>query len=298
MNYFLYGADAYRSRKKLREIVDAYRKKSGSDLNLVWIDAEDHAPDGLEALAGAPSLFGGAKLGIIERPFTAGWEPARLRAALKRARENPDTTLVLWERELQGPAEKSFQETKNVIDKSQEFVLLLGSPRIRWIRQEAEARGISLSPREIEEIGLFAWDSWGIVNELEKRALGSTHSSSAPRAPATVFQLGDAFFSSPGQCLSLAARLIDAGEDPARLFSYLANYVRTVALVRAYADRRLHPPAFFKIHPFVVKKSSAHGRSTSFERLSAFLQKFFDEEHKIKTGVASPREALERILAR
>ena len=41
MIYLLYGEDTFRSRKKLAEIIEQYRAKMGSDLNVRRVDAEE-----------------------------------------------------------------------------------------------------------------------------------------------------------------------------------------------------------------------------------------------------------------
>ena len=41
MIYFLYGEDNYRSKKKLDEIIDGYKKAHKSGLNLIRLDAKE-----------------------------------------------------------------------------------------------------------------------------------------------------------------------------------------------------------------------------------------------------------------
>src|SRR3989344_824222 len=70
MIYFLYGADSYRSREKLREIIGGYREKHGNFLNFSRFDAEDQNLTDLKIAGKMQSLFSPKQMVVIENVFS------------------------------------------------------------------------------------------------------------------------------------------------------------------------------------------------------------------------------------
>jgi DNA polymerase III delta subunit len=111
-----------------------------------------------------------------------------------------------------------------------------------------------------------------------------------------IFKLGDAFFTDKKEALRNLTGLLDSGHDEMNIFSYLVNHARTLATIKFYNDRQKPIPANHKIHPYVIKKASAMTRAFPPDYLPEFLQRFFEEDRKIKTGLSKPAESLLNIL--
>ena len=302
MNYLLYGQDTYRSRKKLREIIDAYRTKAGSAFNLHRFDAQESYFSGLGAVAGGASLFGGTKkLIVIERPFASARHFYFVRDALKSVGGDAGTLVVLWDSVIAGDARKMLDEIEPLVQKTQVFDALAGDKLGRWIKQESADRGFDFSASQIARLAAMGGDDlWAINNEMEKMALSESAKSQAQSSKsstdATVFQLGDAFFANPKAAVGFLLSLLARGEDEMRVFSYLAGNTRTLLLVKSYLDAGRPPAPSHKIHPFVLKKAIAAVRALSAAELIRRLSLFLEEDIKIKTGLARPADALMRML--
>ncbi len=116
------------------------------------------------------------------------------------------------------------------------------------------------------------------------------------RPGANIFRLGDTFFSSPREGLRSLLSLLHDGHEDFNLFSYLVNHARVLAVVKYYADR-LEPVATkHGIHPYVVKKAGSAIRLISKDALSDTLKSFFEEDHRVKTGLSKPRDSLVKIF--
>ena len=70
MIIFLYGADSYRSKKKLEEIIDHYKKIHKSGLNLIYIDtAQTDFTDFYNSFKSS-SMFAEKKLLVVKNVFS------------------------------------------------------------------------------------------------------------------------------------------------------------------------------------------------------------------------------------
>lgn len=298
MIYFLYGSDTYRSRKKLREIIEEFRKKSGSDLNFHRIDAQEDHASALKHVFDAPSLFAEKKLIVIEYAFSAPHARDAIFSSLERTKNSASTVVVLWDRELADASQKEqFAAIKTFCQKIQEFRPLKPADANRWIRDEARSRGIILSPAEISRFASLSADSWGRINALEKYAVSTISSPAAFRPPpSTLFHLGDTFFSSPRRALPILFSLFNEGHDEFKLFSYLVNHVRTLALVQSYDRAKKPVPERHGIHPYVIKKASALARALPDNHFILAHVRMFEEDVKIKTGITLVKDSLSRFL--
>ena len=300
MNYFLYGPDTYRSRRKLHEIVDAYRAKQGGSADLHWIDAGDGGIDSLEEAGGTEALFSRKKTIVLERAVSSGVGPERLAAFLKKYKGSRDTIVIVWEEGIGERQKKICAELKNHADKSQEFGLLAGSLLARWIREEAGRRGVRLAPDDHARLAAMGPDLWAVANEMEKIAVAlapaRVPTAVGTRAPSSVFDLGDAFFSSRGAALRHLLNLLEQGEDELPLFSYLANHARTMLILKISAEERKPPPPTLAIHPYVIKKTARLVAGLDRDTLLGASRRFFEEDVAIKTGGTTPRDALVRMI--
>ncbi len=299
MIYLLYGADTFRSRGKLRGLIDESRARAGAALEMHCFDGAEDDFARLGAIAAGQSLFGGAKkLVVIERLFASARHFAAVRDFLKQGGAGTDALIVVWDSVITGDAQEMLAEITPLADKTQTFDILQGDKLTRWIRKEIAARDFHFSSAEIARlVELGGGDLWAVSNEMEKMGLGSDIFESQGREMATkdmTFLLGDTFFTNPKIALRCLLTLLSRGEEEMRIFSYLAGTARTALVIKSAADAG-HSPSY-KIHPFVVKKTTAAVRTISASSLVRRLGQFLDADVKIKTGLARPADALMRIL--
>lgn len=298
MNYFLYGADTYRSRQKLHEITDAYRAKFGARVDFARINADEDGLAPLKEAAGTASLFSAKKMIVVERAYATGEKTDELAAILRKIKGSQDTIAVFWEGEL-NEDEKELAFIKNLMDKSQEFVLLAGESLRRWIEEEAKRRGVRLVASDRAQLALHGNNLWAVANELEKIAVSGQRGRLAPPLAsrhATVFDLGDSFFTNRAAAVQTLMSLLEQGEDEMKIFSYLAGYARTLLTLKDYASRGRVVPSSSGIHPFVVKKTARLVAALDGRVLASSLKNFCEADVAVKTGIAKPADAMLRML--
>lgn len=172
MIYCFYGSDSYRRGKKLREVLNAYRKKHAS-VDMFEIDLEENPETWEEArdFLNQPSMFVDSKVLVVRESGTvdrAEWVKA-LKAQIKIKK-----TFVIISDEKK-PNEKFLFLLKEPV-RAQEFQELKGTPLEKFLNIEACARGIAFERTALRFFTAFvdayeAGKSWFGISELEKLVL-------------------------------------------------------------------------------------------------------------------------------
>lgn len=204
MIIYLYGPDAYRRQQKLNEILGKYKEKH-SALSVARFDFTGKEElSKFKDFATAQSLFDTYKFGILYGAEEA--EAKELNPILESILDSKTIIIALV-------AEKNLHNLtalgkKDVIN--QNFENLEGSALDVFVRAEAGKRGLKFS-------GEIPGDSWTIVTELDKMALGGS--------PEAVFG-GYNFFNLMRQAmrgdLSALTVLLEK-EEPAMVFNVMAS---------------------------------------------------------------------------
>jgi len=168
MLIYLYGADTYRRGKKLQEIVTAYSKKHGGESQGIFYMDEKDSLAKLSNFLESQSLFDVAKLAVV---YGADEEP-KSAALIKKFLEDKKTTIVVLSLKKL-PKEFAFLLKKPAL--AQEFSVLEATELYTFIKTEAKERNITLTSDILASLSnIFQSDTWGIVTELEKIALGGS----------------------------------------------------------------------------------------------------------------------------
>lgn len=297
MIYALYGDDTYRSRKKLRSIIEEYRAKAGSDFNMHRFDAEDDDLSDMKAVIGGSSLFAAKKLSIIEYAFCERIA-ALLHSSAAQLAASKEQVIIMWDGALDSSKKKCMKMWEKFFTKAQEFNALSAGTRQRWITQEANERGIVLNDTNMKQLTQSVGDSWTLIQLLEKIAAGDNTGMHISLAGSTqnIFSLGDTFFSKSPQAIHILHELLERGEDEFGLFSYLANRSRTLVAMKVCEQEHKQIPSWLNIHPFVAKKTLQLIRNLSLDQCNTFILRFFEEDARIKIGLARPSESLMDML--
>lgn len=215
MILYLYGPDSYRRQEKLKEILAKYQEKhSGLTMERFILEAEEDLLR-LKEFLSEQSLFGGSKLVIVY----CNEEPKELADFLKTiVNGNSALNLVLLADKHLGKG-FNFLLKKPVL--SQEFDQLRGASLAAFVRKEAAERGLKIPAETINDLIRGTADTWTIVNELDKLALGGKLES-GPAYP-NFFSLLQRLKSGLAKtALPALSQLLDH-DDPAAVFNILAS---------------------------------------------------------------------------
>jgi len=312
MIIFLYGEDSYRSRQKLKEIIDRYEKTRKTGLSLKLIDClkKESSPfNDLKSEVRQATMFKEKKLIVINSPFSsAAFEEKFLKEGKNFA--DSEDILVLYE-------EKSVRQNSVLlrflkkIAKCQEFKFLTGEKLRIWVKDEIgrykSRADIKAIDKLIEYVGN---DLWRMENEIKKlvsfgrnRTLKREDVDLLVRAKVEtdIFKTIDAIAErNKPLALNLLRKHIEKGDSPLYLLAMINYQFRNILMIKDLIERRFPFNLIAKksgLHAFVAKKSYFLAQKFSLEQLKKIYQKIFKVDLDIKTGKIEPEIALDLLIA-
>jgi DNA polymerase-3 subunit delta len=337
MIIFLYGEDSYRSRCKLNEILEQYKKSHKSGLNLRFFDCEEEkiSIEDIKEKIQQTSMFKEKKLAVITNLFS---DAALKEKFLKQIKEFSDfeDVIVIYE-------EKNLKKTDSLLKsliknaKSQEFKLLEGVFLKNWVKKEIDNRNGAIEPEAIETLLDYVGnDLWWMANEIEKLAnfkknpdgktiedlpmksrildsVGTRHSRDKtisvsdvkllvkPKIETDIFKTIDALAQkNKKQALDLLYKHLENGDSPLYLLSMIGYQFRNLLIVKELIEKNKPYNLIIQksgLHPFVVKKSYFQARQFTFPELKKIYQNIFQVDLDVKTGKIEQEMALDLLVA-
>jgi len=299
MIYFIYGEDSYRSKRKLEEIVEGYKKVHKSGLNLIYIDSDAVSFKEFNTNLQTNSMFAEKKLIILNNVFDNAKFQEDFLESLKKIEEIKDI-VVIYENKMPDQRTKFFKALQKEV-KCQEFKPLLPAMLKKWVLSEFSAKGAKINPAALEALVNFVGsDLWAMSNEINKL---SNYKKGAvitdkdvellvrPNIENDIFKTIDALASKDKKlALSLLHKHLDDGEMPLYLLSMITYQLRNLLIVKESGKN-------CGLHPFVFQKTYYMCQNFSMEKLKKIYQKIFQVDSDIKTGKVDPETALDLLLS-
>lgn len=316
MIIFLYGADTFRSRQKLKFYREGFKKKyDPQGLNIEILAGEKLNLAEFRKKLGSRGLLAKKRLVIVEELATKNKSKKiqeEIADYLKSKPLDKDQILIFWEGDL-GERRKKGKRIKEVsgplVDflsdkvKVEEFPLLSGYQLNKWVSEEFKKRKGRIDPDALELlIALVGNDLWQMINEMEKlinykngKLITKEDVSQFVRAglDTDIFKLSDALAE---RRLNLALKLIhdqiESGENELYLLTMLTRQFRILLLVKdAVREESNHYVIASRLglHPFVCQKALVQVKNFSLTELKSIYQKLLEIDIKIKTSQAEPK---------
>ncbi|RJQ37226.1 hypothetical protein C4552_01870 [Candidatus Parcubacteria bacterium] len=304
MLFFVYGADTYRSRKKLAHIVADLEKKAGGALAVTRIDGAEAAAgradaSPIKAVGRTASLFSEKELYVIERISEADasdWQ--YVKARLAEWNDDKRLAVVFWE----GAADRTAKPYITAIaaatpkKQCQEFKMFTPALAERWIAAEAAARGLMLSAHEIGMLAeRFGGDTWALAHEMEKIAHGWSVTREAARGD-MIWHFADSFLQNRLRAFRPLYAILAAGEEPIAIVGALASSLRALAQVWHGLRHNDVARSTARLHPFVVKKHAGIAGRLDRAAIAAYFADLARADRELKTGGLPPPLPLERLV--
>jgi len=309
MIIFLYGEDDYRSREKLNEIVNKF-KKTNKGTSLVFFNGKkdkfQKVKDGLIT----NTLFKDKKIIFLNNCFQNKELEENILDFLKKNKETEEL-IIFYEKEVD--KRKSLFKYLNKNFKCQEFVYLEGQKLRSWIKKEFEQYKTEVDMTIIEVlIRLVGSDLWRLSNEIKKISLYSKGEENkiskheielliSSEVGAEIFETIDAIASkNKNKALDFIHYHQEKGDSPLYLFSMIKYQISNLLVVKDLYEKRVPFGSIISktgLHPFVVKKSYGLSQKFDLDQLKKLYKKLFKFEIKMKTGKIDPSLALDLLIA-
>jgi len=309
MILFLYGADTFRSREKLLKIKKKFKESDQQGLNLTIFPEEVDFGKFRETIYQAPFLAK-TRLVLLEAVFQNKKEvQVKIVEFLKECRIPDSTILVFWER---GVPDQRGVLFKTLIKFAQveEFAALSSWQLPRWIKEEVEKKGATISSGAVSELVLRVGNDLAqMSNEIDKLHAYVGHDEISKQAVQTlvkakfetdIFKLVDALSQKDRrQALKFIHDQIALGAEKLYLLAMITYAFRNLILVFDLKERGFLEGAIAKqaaLHPFVVKKTLSFVPKFNLSDLKRVYRKLLELDGKIKSGVISADFALSMLV--
>ncbi|MDD5590269.1 MAG: DNA polymerase III subunit delta [Candidatus Portnoybacteria bacterium] len=310
MLIFLYGPDTYRSKRKLSEIIEEYKKVHCNGLSLVFFNGGDLKLASLKEAVRQTSIFDEKKLLVISNVFANQDFKEKFLKNSEFFESLKDTVLFYEEDEI--PAKDKFFAFLKKKAKAQNFQLLQGENLKKWVKQELAGFKAEISPDALTKlVDSVGSDLWQLSNEINKLVsfkgkerkvnLEDVELLVKPKIETAIFKTIDAIAQKDKkQALLLIHRHLKKGDSPLYLLSMINFQFRNLLAVKDLMERRQPYGAILKavkLHPFVVKKSYYQAQKFTLAELKKIYRKIFQADLDIKTGKVNPETALDLLIA-
>lgn len=318
MLIFLYGPDTYRSRQKLNEIIERYKKIHKSGLNLKVFDLKEKNFQDFKDEVKSVSMFDEKKLVILKNVIS---NKSFQEDFLKNAKyfTKSSDIFVFYEEEI--PENNQFFKFLKKKGRFQEFKLLEGERLKNWVKKEFEkyrapyqnkfgTRQAKIEPEALELLISYVGNNlWQLSNEIKKLVSYKKNQKIVkkdveilvkPKIETDIFKTIDAIASkNKKRALELLHKHLEKGDSPLYLLSMINFQFRNLLIIRDLIEKKKSPYNFSKItnlHPFIIRKSYSQAQKFGLSELKKIYQKIFEVDIDIKTGKVDPQTALDLLI--
>lgn len=309
MIIFLYGSDSFRSKEKLNEIVDGYKKVHKSGLNLVYFDCKEKTFKDLQNIFKVAGMFAEKKLIVLKNLFGNKKFQEDFLESLKDL-ESAKDIIIIFEDDKVDERLKIFKDLKGQA-KCQEFEFLSGVLLKNWAKKEIEKQNAKIEDIALNLLISFAGnDLWQLSNEIKKISNYKVNKIITsddikllvkPKFDNDIFNTVEALASKNKKtALNLMQKHIEAGDSPFYLLSMITYQFRVLITLKDLIDKKTPQYMITKksgLHPFVAQKCLPITAKFSFEDLKRIYNKIFKIDCDIKTGRLDPELALDMLIA-
>ena len=308
MTIFLYGPDTYRSRQKLNEVIEGYKKIHKSGLNLKYFEGKELKFEDFRDEILSFSMFAEKKLLILRDVFSNQEFKEKFLKDFKKI-VNPKDIILFYE-EAEVLKDDNLLKLLKKSGKSQEFKFLEGRFLKNWVKKEFEKQGAGANIEVIEKLTDFVGnDTWRLFNEIQKLVnykrdkeiqVKDVELLVRSKVETDIFKTIDAIAQkNKKQALGLLHKHLEKGDSPLYLLSMINFQFRNLVEVKSLADKNYTEQNILKstkLHPYIVKKSLWQAGRFSLTELKKIYRKIFQIDIDIKTGKIEPEVALDLLI--
>lgn len=324
MIIFIYGDDAFRSRRKLKELKDKFlRDVDPSGSSLVVIDGKSATLKEINEAVGPASLFARRRMIVVEEIFSNKGKDifGELSDYLKKAEAgNNENIIIFWDSVTsKEKLAKAKSELFSFLVKQKysipEFRALSGQELLQWVKNEFASRGARVNPGAVSILAdTLNKDLWLINNEIDKLVnykkaqdsdeitLEDIRKMVRGQFDENIFALTDAVGSkNKGLALKLLEEQLAADVSDIYLLSMIIRQFKIIIQIRQAMDKGMDSRAItsaVKLHSFVVQKGISQARSFSLPVLKDIFNKLVEIDYQAKSGIGEARTLLGALIAR
>ncbi|HSH31711.1 MAG TPA: DNA polymerase III subunit delta [Candidatus Saccharimonadales bacterium] len=304
MIFFFYGPNSFAARRKLRDMMAAYVKKTGSDFGLERVDGAATTIDGLATTLLAMPFLASSRLVIIEELSANKAVADKLGKLLERVPES--TVAVFYDSEVD--QRTSYFKTMLKQTKAVKFDKLAVPQLTAWIKREVEKQGGTIDRPAISLlIEAAGEDQWRLEQETIKlvsynpTVTRETIQLLVTRSDTqTIFELVDAMTAGNiKKALVMFRGLVADKTNEIYILTMVTWQLRNLLLAKTAGPLTQSELAKRAgMSPYVAGKALVKQREFSEAALVAAFLAAIETDYSIKSGQGQADQLVENLIYR
>lgn len=316
MIIFFYGEDVYRLREKLKALKDKFISASLGDTNLAILEGNRSEYNEISRQVLAMPFLSKTRLVIIENFLKEGKKDVQEKIG-EFLPKVPDSTVLVFA-EVNNPDKRTSLYKKLVkVKMVQEFKPLEEIQVKRWLKKEAEGRGVNLETDAINILSsYFGGDLFRQKNELEKLATSVQHRKDKtitstdvkkmvrPQVESNIFALTDYIGERNFKAATAELdRLEKNGENEIYILTMVVRQFRNLLIIKDTLNRKGQISSYqlakeVGMNPYVVQKTMPAAQNFQWQKLRQIYKTLLSFDLALKTGKMEGKVALNLFLAK
>jgi len=308
MIILLYGEDTFRLRQKLIEVIEEYKAKHKTGLNLARFRENNFDFDKIKEKIESVSMFDEKKLIILENALNNKIFSEEFLKYIKKNKIKDDQSIIVviyQEGKLTRPS------LPRQVSMFEEFKLLSDNDLINWLKKQMSENKANISQGALRKLVTYIGsDLWQLNNELNKLMsykVGQSINEDdidllvKSKIDTDIFKTLDALAKRDKKtAFRLLHEHLEQGENEIYLFSMFVYQIRVLLKLKDLIEKGTpfyNLPKLSGLHPFVVKKSSEQLKNFGFEQLKGIYKYLLKIELGLKKGRLDGSAALDLLVA-
>jgi len=309
MMIIVFGTDTYRSRKRLRALVDAFKKKfDPHGYNVSRFEGQHTSFDDIQVAFGTMSFLASKRM-IVFEDFLSAKTSEKQKQIFEYlvTRDSDEHIIVFWQAGNLPGASGRLKIIKQA--KLEEFQEFEEPELILWIRTEARARNLALDARAgrllVERVGPDLWSLSNVLDQLSaytqaKKTSAVTGSMvtqfTSVAYDENIFHLTDALAQKNVRvALELLFDQLESGGHPLYVLTMLVRQFRMLVQLAGPNGSQLSA-GDIGAHPYAVQKARETLQFFSLAEILRAYRMLEEIDIKLKTGEKDAETLFSRFI--
>lgn len=304
MVFFFYGPNSYAARRKLRDLKDAYIKKTGTDFSFERIDGEVIALQQLSGSLQAAPFLATSRLVIVERLATNKAVAEKISEILDHV---PETTVAAFY-DPEVDQRTVYFKSMMKLAKPAKFEMLTLPQLAAWVKRQVEQLGGTIertaSGKLIDAVGDDQWRLEQEINKLvnfDKNVTAENVKLLVAKTPTeTIFDLVDQMSSGQlARALTTFRTLISERTNEIYILTMVQWQLRNLLLAKTAGTHNANELAKRAgMSPYVAGKMLTRHPDFSEVSLKQAYLDAVETDYAIKSGQGQPVHLVEQLITR
>lgn len=316
--YYFYGEEKLLMERSIKEIKQKILPVGLEDFNFERYTSDKISPKQIAELAMNLPFMAEKRILVIDCAanfFTTAKSDKENQESMKSLlsyleQPNPQCCLIFCgEKPLAktGALNKALQAHAEMV----EFAALKGKVLENWIRDYLEQQGRVIQRDAVEHLSaLNSFDLEIMEKELEKLLLYTAGKGEITKqqvlnivtktVEANIFDLTDALGNRRGRdAIQVLRDMLVLGEPALKITATLVKHIQNLILVKDYRSQGWNDTQIkekTKLHPYVIKKSTAQANRFTMQQLITALDLLLAAEVELKSTGRGAQEVLEQFI--